>query len=215
MHCEFDAYRSTRRWGDGACEGGDNSILLRMVDPWRVQAPTFTSCNRMSPHPGSTLRVCTTPLKDFSELGLGWVILLQSWTSTSYFSNSTGSCVTSGRFSPIHWCSWFVPTWVQATALCHASKFGSRWRPWHFCGFATREMQCLRSTKEHITFSEKSRNNLCRSVQHDGSMIAQTGKVMHYTTWKNSGYSRSNNVIQASVEMSTNDLASQQWCCKF
>lgn len=44
-----------------------------------------------------------------------------------------------------------------------------------------REMQCLGSTKEHITFSEKSRIGLCRSVQHDGSMIAQTGKVMHYT----------------------------------
>ena len=29
-----------------------------------------------------------------------WVIFLKSWTSTDYFSNSTGSSVTSGRFSP-------------------------------------------------------------------------------------------------------------------
>ena len=30
-----------------------------------------------------------------------WVIFLQSWTSTGYFSNSTSSSVTNCRFSPI------------------------------------------------------------------------------------------------------------------
>lgn len=29
--------------------------------------------------------------------------LLKSWTSTSNFRNSTGSFVTSGLFSPVHW----------------------------------------------------------------------------------------------------------------
>ena len=41
-------------------------------------------------------------LRYISWIPLKWsVILLKSWTSTTYFSNSTGSSVTNCRFSPI------------------------------------------------------------------------------------------------------------------
>ena len=45
-----------------------------------------------------------------------WVIFLQSWTSTGYFSNSTSSSVTNCRFSPItgllHYIWYFFVTMI-------------------------------------------------------------------------------------------------------
>ena len=49
-----------------------------------------------------TLQFSFIKLRYILEIPLKWsVIFLQSWTSTGYFSNSTGSSVTSCRFSPI------------------------------------------------------------------------------------------------------------------
>ena len=48
------------------------------------------------------LQVTFVKLGYILEIPLKWsIIFLQSWTSTGYFSNSTGSFVTNCRFSPI------------------------------------------------------------------------------------------------------------------
>ena len=49
------------------------------------------------------LRFFYTNLRYIPWIPLTWlVILLRSWTSTGYFSNSTGSSVINCRFSPIY-----------------------------------------------------------------------------------------------------------------
>ena len=48
------------------------------------------------------IRVSFLKLGYILYIPLKWpIIFLQSWTSTAYFSNSTGSSVTNCRFSPI------------------------------------------------------------------------------------------------------------------
>ena len=45
-----------------------------------------------------------------------WAILLKSWTSTSYFSNSTGSSITNGRFSLF--IAWKAGKLLEAMSSC-------------------------------------------------------------------------------------------------
>ena len=63
-----------------------------------------------------------TPLK-------WWVIFLQSWTSTGYFSNSTGSSVTSCRLSPIiaHISYFSLLLLYFLSSACTESCFVHKW----------------------------------------------------------------------------------------
>ena len=61
--------------------------------------PSICKSNRL--HVG-ILRFCLYKLGYILWIPLKWsVLFLQFWTSTGYFSNSTGSFVTNCRFSPI------------------------------------------------------------------------------------------------------------------
>ena len=63
--------------------------------------PSFCKSNRLH------VDICQfsfIKLGYISHIPLKWSVnFLQSWTSTGYFSNSTGSSVTSCLFSPIIW----------------------------------------------------------------------------------------------------------------
>ena len=72
-----------------------SGILLGIIG-W---APSVCNSNRLHV---DILRVSFIKVVYILQIPLKWsIILLQSWTSTGYFSNSTSSSVINYRFSPI------------------------------------------------------------------------------------------------------------------
>jgi hypothetical protein len=54
-----------------------------------------------------------------NNFGTEGVLSMSSWTSTSYFSNLVGSCVTSSQFLPIHCAETIIKTLWLSTDPYH------------------------------------------------------------------------------------------------
>ena len=116
--------------------------------------PSLCKSNRFHVH---ILRFSCIKLGYIQEIPLKWsVILLQSWTSTGYFSNSTGSFVSNCRFSPTIGLGVAINSMLQTFLSCIGSpiKRGllTWWLQWNSIG----DMTWAQSTKSSLFCSSCS-----------------------------------------------------------